>query len=116
MYDLIKRSYLLGLGVLTLTRERIEEAVDDLVKRGEVAEKDRRQVLDRFVERAREEQGRLTDTIKVGVEKVIHEMGLPTRKEYDDLAQRLEQLEKQKPKRKRGGTSRDPDAKTSKSP
>ena len=41
MLDLLRKTYLAGLGLTTLTREKMEELVDELVKRGEVAEKDR---------------------------------------------------------------------------
>mgnify|MGYP000969159565 CR=1 FL=1 len=33
--DVVKKAMLLGLGVISLTKEKAEEAVDDLIKRGE---------------------------------------------------------------------------------
>lgn len=93
MLDLLKKTYLMGLGLASLTRERIEEFVEELVRRGEVAEKDRRQVLDDLIQRAREEQKRISETIREMVGKVIQEMGVPTRKEYEALLKRVEALE-----------------------
>ena len=95
MLDAIKKTYLLGLGLATLTREKVEEIVDDLIRRGEVAEKDRPHVVQDFMERARDEQRRFTSTVKETVQKVIPDLGLPGRSQFEDLLRRVENLEKQ---------------------
>lgn len=93
MSDLLRKTYLLGLGLASLTREKVEEVVDDLVKKGEVAEKDRKQVMSDILERAREEQQKLTETIKDSVHKVVGEMRVPSRTQYEALLQKIEELE-----------------------
>jgi len=93
MSDLLKKTYLLGLGLASLTREKVEEMVDELVKKGEVAEKDRRQVMSDILDRAREEQQKLTETIKDGVQKVVGEMRVPSRTQYEALLKRIDELE-----------------------
>jgi polyhydroxyalkanoate synthesis regulator phasin len=91
MFELLRKTYLAGLGLATLTKERIEEIVDELVKRGEIAEQDRRKVLDDLLSRAREEQRRLTQKIT----EVVGDMRLPSKERWDDLVRRVENLEKQ---------------------
>jgi polyhydroxyalkanoate synthesis regulator phasin len=91
MFELLKKTYLAGLGLATLTKERIEEIVDELVKRGEVAEQDRRKVVDDLLGRAREEQQKLTQKIT----DVISDLRLPSRERWEDLVRRVENLEKQ---------------------
>lgn len=94
MIDLLRKTYLAGLGLASLTRERIEEIVDELVKRGEVAEKDRPRVFKDLLERAQEERERISQAIRDNVRKVVQEMGIPTRDQYEALVKRLETLEK----------------------
>lgn len=94
MLDAIKKTYLLGLGLATVTREKVEEIVDELVRRGEVAEKDRPHVVQDFMERARDEQHRFTTSVKETVQKVIGELGLPKHTQFEDLLRRVEDLEK----------------------
>ena len=91
MFELLKKTYLAGLGLATLTKERIEEIVDELVKRGEVAEQDRRKVVDDLLGRAREEQQKLTQKIT----EVVSELRLPNKERWEDLVRRVENLEKQ---------------------
>jgi len=93
MIDLIKKTYLAGLGLANLTREKAEEIVDDLIKRGEVAEKDRSKAVENMLNRIQEEQDKLFATVKDYVKKTVHEMGLPTRDEYLSLQQRVGELE-----------------------
>lgn len=94
MLDLLKKTYLVGLGLASLTREKVEELVDELVKRGEVAEKDRRQVLEDLLNRAREEQQRLGNYISETVHRVVGERGTPSRDQFEQLLKRVEELEK----------------------
>lgn len=89
MLELLRKTYLAGLGLATLTKDRVEEIVDELVKRGEVAEQDRRKVMDDLLERAREEQQRLTQKIT----DVIRDLRLPNRERWEDLVKRVEKLE-----------------------
>jgi polyhydroxyalkanoate synthesis regulator phasin len=91
VFELLKKTYLAGLGLATLTKERIEEIVDELVKRGEVAEQDRRKVIDDLLVSAREEQQKLTQKIR----EVVSDLRLPNKEGWEDLVRRVENLEKQ---------------------
>lgn len=93
MFDFIRKTYLAGLGFASLTREKVEEVVDDLVKRGEVSEKDRSKAVDDLLNRVQEEQEKLFNTVRNYVKKSVHELGLPTRDEYVELQKRVEGLE-----------------------
>ena len=56
MTGLIEKGLLLGLGVLTLTRDRVVEFVDRLVEEGEVTPEEAPGVVDRLVGRGEEER------------------------------------------------------------
>ena len=51
--DIIRRAVLLGLGVISLTKEKAEDMVDDLIKRGEVASGERFKVVDTCSKRSK---------------------------------------------------------------
>ncbi|UCF35528.1 MAG: phasin family protein [Acidobacteriota bacterium] len=94
MLDILRKTYLAGLGLAMVTREKLEEAVDELVAKGEVAEKDRKQVIDDLVAKARDETDRFKHAVKENVSNVISEMRMPSRQMFQDLAARVEALEK----------------------
>ena len=93
MLYLFRKGYLVGLGLASLTREKVEEVVDELVKRGEVAEKDRPGVVDDMITRMRDEQKRLTNMLRETAQKVVVDMGVPSREQFDELLKRVERLE-----------------------
>lgn len=106
MFDLLKKTYLFGLGLASLSKEKADEIVDDLVKRGEVAEKDRSKAVDDILKRVQEEQEKFTKTIREYVKKIVHEMGLPTRDEFIELQNKVNDLESQlKEKQDNGSTA-----------
>lgn len=94
MVDFIRKTYLAGLGLASLTGDRIEEIVEDLVKKGEVAEKDRKKMIDELITKGKEQREQLSATIKENVNKVVHELNIPRRDQYDELLKRVENLEK----------------------
>ena len=57
--DIIKRTMLLGLGLASLTKERAEGMVDDLVKRGEAARQDRFKAVDGLLKEAEKQEEKL---------------------------------------------------------
>ena len=103
MFELLKKGYLIGLGLASLTREKVEEVVDELVRRGEIAEKDRPGAIEELIARAKEEQKKLTNTVKEGAQKVIAETGIPTRQQFEELIKRLDKLEHAVHSRKKSG-------------
>jgi polyhydroxyalkanoate synthesis regulator phasin len=92
--DIIKKAMLLGLGLFSLTKEKAEEFVDDLIKRGEVTREERFKVVDKLLEQAEKQERELVGKISETVQKVITDIGLPTKKELDEISKRLEEIEK----------------------
>ncbi len=93
MREILKKTWLAGLGLASLTREKVEELVDELVRRGEITEKERPHVIEDLLTRVREEQKRFSSAVKEAVQKVVAEMGLPSRQQLEDLKSRVEKLE-----------------------
>lgn len=92
--DIIKKAMLLGLGVISLTKEKAEELVDDLIKRGEVTREERFKIVDKLLKEAEKQEEELFGKISETVQKVITDLGLPTKKELDEISKRLEEIEK----------------------
>lgn len=92
--DIIKKAMLLGLGVISLTKEKAEELVDDLIKRGEVTREERFKMVDKLLKEAEKQEEELFGKISETVQKVITDLGLPTKKELDEISKRLEEIEK----------------------
>ena len=55
MLDLFKKAVLMGLGAITLTKEKVEQIVDELIKKGELTEGERSKAIRDFLLKAQEQ-------------------------------------------------------------
>ena len=94
MIDLVKKGILLGLGAAELTREKVETLVDELIRRGELAQKERKVAVEELLEGARRAQDELFKRVRGVVERTVTELGLPTKADLTKLEERLAALEK----------------------
>ncbi len=93
MSDLIKKGVLAGLGLVSLTREKAEAFIDELVKRGELSEKERKQSVDELVERSKEVKNDLYKKVEKMVDDILKKMNIPTRTEVNELKMKIAELE-----------------------
>ncbi len=92
--DIIKKAMFFGLGLLSLTKEKAEEFVDDLIKRGELSRKEKFKMVDRLLKEAERQEDELVQRINRSIQKIITDLGLPTKKDIDGISKRLEEIEK----------------------
>jgi polyhydroxyalkanoate synthesis regulator phasin len=91
--DIIRKTMLLGLGLFTLTKDKAEGVVDDLVKRGEVASEDKYKAVDSLLKEAEKQQEELNRKLTGSVHKVVADLGLPTKKDFDEVLKALKSIE-----------------------
>jgi len=90
--SVLKKIVLAAVGAATLTREKIEEIVDELVKRGEVASGDKAKVIDEIQEKAQA----ATQEIRRLIDERIEALSKKLRRADDirRLEEEIEQLRK----------------------
>lgn len=90
---ILKKSFLFGVGLLTLTREKAEKVVNDMVERGEVGAEEAKTFVNDLMEKGEQEKAVVQETIKKEVEDIRKKFGLITRAEYEALEERLKAME-----------------------
>jgi len=92
----VEQAVLLSIGAASITREKAEAAVAELVRKGQVGGDEGKVIVERLMARVRGEgttasglMGRLED----GVQGVLREFGVVTRGELEDVQLRLMELE-----------------------
>lgn len=93
MTDLLKRAISLGWGLTIVSKEKVEDLVDDLVKRGELEPAESKQFVERLIDRGEEEQTRLKKLVNEQVQSTLQHMGLASVKEVEELTRRVAELE-----------------------
>lgn len=93
MDDFLKKAFLVGLGAISLTRERTEKFVKEMEAKGEVTSSELKELVNEMMEKGEEGQKALTEFIKKEMERVKQSMGMATREEVTMLEKRLKDLE-----------------------
>ena len=88
MTGLIEKGLLLGLGVLTLTRDRVVQFVDKLVEEGEVKPEEAPSFVDRLVTRGQEEREELRKLVRQELERAAP----VSRRDIGELNRKVEAL------------------------
>ncbi|MBL7075295.1 phasin family protein [candidate division KSB1 bacterium] len=94
MFELLKKGVLLGMGAVTLTREKAGALVDELIKKGELAREERSTAIDEFLKKAEEAEKVLAGKISAEIEKAVAKLGLPTKKDFEALEKKIDGLAK----------------------
>ena len=84
----INNVILAGLGALALTREKAEEIVDTLIKRGDLARGDRKVAVEDLIAKAEEQAKKFGETMKA---KAAEMRGV-RRDEYESLKSEVDTL------------------------
>lgn len=91
--DLIERTFLAGMGAAALTKDRVQELVEDLVRRGQLSGDEGRDVVDRLVARSRDEARTMLKRADSSLQGAYRDLGISTKRELEDLDFRIRQLE-----------------------
>jgi polyhydroxyalkanoate synthesis regulator phasin len=91
--DSVERLLLAGLGAVAFTKERAEELADELASRGQMTRDEARETIESAVGRWRGDALRMSERASGSVTVLLRELGLVTRREWEDLELRLAQVE-----------------------
>ncbi|MDI6776165.1 MAG: hypothetical protein QMD03_02825 [Syntrophales bacterium] len=94
MPDFIKKAMLAGAGLAFMTTEKIQEFVDELVKKGEVTEKEARETVADLREKSKQFKKEMEERTEKIVTGILRHLNVPTKVELEEIKERLERLEK----------------------
>ena len=93
-YDIVRRMMLAGVGAIALKHDELEEFIDKLVERGEIARKDREELIKEMRERYKKYHQGEEGYVHQRVAEVMERFSVPTKNDFDELNAKLAALEK----------------------
>lgn len=93
MIDLIKKTLLAGVGAAVVTKEKIEDTLNDYVRQGKVKAEDARIIADKIAEQGRKEFEDVSRTLAAKLSDVVSRGGEKTDERIAALEQRIRDLE-----------------------
>ena len=91
--ELAEELLLAGVGAVAITKERADELVEELSTKGKLTRDDARDLVDEALGRWRGDAMRVGERASLTLSSFFRELGLVTRREYEELELRLAQLE-----------------------
>ena len=95
MIDLIKKAVLTGIGVASLTREKVEEFSKELIDKGKFSEQEGEKFLQEMQKRAEDSREALKNQTDKFVESALNRMQLARSIDLEKLQTEIESLRKE---------------------
>ncbi len=91
--DLIERTFLAGMGAAALTKDRVQDLVEDLVRLGQINADEGRDMVERLVTRTREDARTVLKRVDFSSPSASREAAQAMKQQLDDQELRIRQLE-----------------------
>jgi len=98
MLDAIHKMFLAGVGLAAMTKDKIDEHIKELVEKGKLTEKEGREIADDMLKKSKQAKEDLEKQVEKLVQQTLGALQIPSKKEVEELAARIEKLEAAKTK------------------
>lgn len=89
---LIEKSFLMGIGVLEMGREKSSELADELVERGRMSKSDAKEVAEKMSELAEKQQQAMRSTVSKETDRAMKTAGMATKKDVEELRSEISEI------------------------
>ena len=93
MLEILRKVMFAGVGAFSLTKEKAEKLVEELVEKGEVGAEDAKTFVKELLEKGQQEKEAIKENVSIEVTKLKENWGLVTKKDLERIEQRLAALE-----------------------
>lgn len=90
--EIINKVINLGLGAVLLTKENIEEVIDEMVKKGEIKKDEAKAQVNELLKKVLSSKQEVESKIERIVENMLHKLDIPTRKELQQMQNKLDEI------------------------
>ena len=92
MFEFFERGFLATVGVLSMSREKTQEMVDELIKRGDLNREEGTSLVDKIIQRGQEEQDTVRKLVRQEFNSVLTELDLPTKENFSELSKKIDRI------------------------
>ncbi|OEU53394.1 MAG: hypothetical protein BA872_04045 [Desulfobacterales bacterium C00003060] len=93
MFDLMKKTILTGVGLVGLSKDKVERLAKTLAEQGNLSEKEGSKLVDSLVKKADKAKKDLAAQIEKAVKGTVKKMNLADRDDMLKLTERIKKLE-----------------------
>lgn len=93
MESLFKKFIYTGIGLVSITKERLQKNIDELVSNQKLSKEEGKKIVDDVMEKTESKRGELESQFRKISEEVMERFNFATSKEMEALKRRVEALE-----------------------
>jgi len=94
MFEGVRRVLLAGMGVMALTMDEVQDFVDKMVERGELAEKDGKKIVREVMEKRKKKAEEAQVKVTKRVREIMNRMDISTKADIEALSKAVDDLSK----------------------
>ncbi|HEX9115526.1 MAG TPA: phasin family protein [Anaerolineae bacterium] len=94
LVDVVRKVLLASIGAVALAQDEVEDFVNKLVDRGQIAEKDGRKLIKDVMERRRKTTAKAEEGLDKRVEELLARMNVPSKADVEALSAKITTLTK----------------------
>ena len=94
LFEASRKVLLAAIGAIALAQDEIEDFVNRLVERGEIAEKDGRKLMREVMDKRKKTVEGAEEETNKRVEEILTRLNVPTKKDIDALSEKIAVLAK----------------------
>ncbi len=94
MPEILRKMGLFGIGVISLTQEKIEEFSQEMVKKGEISREEGKKFVTEILSEREKQMKDIENKINDRVKESLEKSGVVMRKDITSLEKKIEKLEK----------------------
>ncbi|HWQ96098.1 MAG TPA: phasin family protein [Candidatus Methylomirabilis sp.] len=92
--DVLKKMGLFGIGVISLTQEKIEEFSQEMIKKGEISREEGKRFVREVLSEQENQRKELENKIDEKVKEALYKSGVAMKDDIASLEKKIEDLEK----------------------
>ena len=93
MIEFIKKAMFTGIGLASMTKDKVEEVAKEFVEQGNLTEKEGRKLIKDMMDYSEKSRGELEALIDKYVEKAIGKLDLARKSDIDELKGKILELQ-----------------------
>jgi len=94
MSDMFRKMGLFGIGVISLTQEKVEEFSQEMIKKGELSREEGKKFVNELLSEREKQIQELEDKISERVNETLKKSGVVMKSDITALEKKIEKLEK----------------------
>jgi len=90
MLDIIKKSIYLGLGFTAVTKEKVENLVDELIEKGQLARAEKPKAVQEILDEIEESKTVLKQKTNAVIAETLSGLGCATKKDIKEMKEKID--------------------------